>query len=511
MKMERTKNASRNIFFGIILKVYQVLVPFAMRTAMIYFMGVQYLGLNGLFTSILQVLNLAELGVGSAMVFSMYEPVAEDDNVTICALLKLYKTYYSVIGSVIAIIGIAVTPLIPQLISGDAPAGMNIYILYLLNLGATVLSYWMFAYKSSILQVFQRNDIISKVQLVTGSVQYLLQFLVLWLFRNYYLYVIVMLVTQTANNIITANVTSRFYPQYRPEGKLDSSEIKVIRQRIKDLFTSKIGSVVVNSADTIVISAFLGLTVLAVYQNYYFILTAIIGFIEVIFSACTAGIGNSLVTESKEKNFNDLKVFTFIIAWIAGFCTCCLLNLYQPFMKAWVGEGLMLDFTAVVCFCIYFMIYEINRVLNTYKDAAGIWHKDRFRPLVTAMGNLGMNLVLVQFLGIYGVLLSTVLSTICVGMPWLLQNLFEEIFEKKNLGSYLKQLVAYIGVVFLVCVICYEICRFLCFSTVATIVVRLLVCCVVPNILFWTFYHRTEVFSDSLKLVRRIVGRKQNE
>ena len=122
-----------------------------------------------------------------------------------------------------------------------------------------------------------------------------------------------------------------------------------------------------------------------------------------------------------------------------------------------------------------------------------------------------MNLVLVQFLGIYGVLLSTVLSTICVGMPWLLQNLFEEIFEKKNLGSYLKQLVAYIGVVFLVCVICYEICRFLCFSTVATIVVRLLVCCVVPNILFWMFYHRTEVFSDSLKLVRRIIGRKQNE
>ena len=139
-KIERTKNASRNIVFGVILKAYQILVPFLMRTAMIYLMGVQYLGLNSLFTSILQVLNLAELGVGSAMVYSMYKPIAEDDDTTICALMKLYRTYYRVIGLVIAVVGCVLTPFIPHLIKSDVPAGLNIYILYLLNLGATVLS-----------------------------------------------------------------------------------------------------------------------------------------------------------------------------------------------------------------------------------------------------------------------------------------------------------------------------------------------------------------------------------
>ena len=178
-KIERTRNASRNIFFGIILKVYQILIPFMMRTAMIYLMGVQYLGLNSLFTSILQVLNLAELGVGSAMVYSMYKPIAEDDNITICALMKLYRLYYSVIGLIIAFFGMLLTPFIPKLISGNIPNNINIYFLYLLNLGATVLSYWLFAYKNSILQAYQRTDIVSKVTLVTNTIQYGLQIFVL--------------------------------------------------------------------------------------------------------------------------------------------------------------------------------------------------------------------------------------------------------------------------------------------------------------------------------------------
>ena len=177
-KIERTKNATRNIIFGVILKAYQIIVPFLMRTAMIYLMGVQYLGLNSLFTSILQVLNLAELGVGSAMIYSMYKPIAEDDNATICALMKLYKTYYRIIGLVIAVIGCALTPFIPKLISGDVPDNLNIYLLYLLNLGATVLSYWLYAYKNCILQAHQRVDIVSKVSLVTSTIQYALQLLV---------------------------------------------------------------------------------------------------------------------------------------------------------------------------------------------------------------------------------------------------------------------------------------------------------------------------------------------
>ena len=301
MKIERTKNASRNILFGVILKLYQIIVPFLMRTAMIYLMGVQYLGLNSLFSSVLQVLNLAELGVGSAMVYSMYKPIAEDDNTMVCALMRLYKIYYRVIGFVIAFIGCILTPFVPKLISGEIPIDINIYVLYLLNLGATVLSYWLYAYKNCILQAYQRTDIISKVSLVTSTIQYFVQLLILWIFKNYYLYVLVMLVMQAFTNVLIAGYAHKLYPQYKPYGNVNENDRKVINRQIRDLCTSKIGTIIYDSADTIVISAFLGLTILAIYQNYFFILNAITGLIAVIFSSCMAGIGNSIIIETKEK------------------------------------------------------------------------------------------------------------------------------------------------------------------------------------------------------------------
>ena len=197
-----------------------------------------------------------------------------------------------------------------------------------MNLGATVLSYWLFAYKNSILQAHQRVDVVSKVTLVTSTIQYGLQLFVLWAFHNYYLYVIVMLATQALTNIVAAICADKLYPQFKPRGKVDKILVQRINQRIKDLFTSKIGAIIYDSADTIVISAFLGLTVLAVYQNYFYILNSITGLITVVFVACTAGIGNSIVVESKEKNYQDLNKFTFIITWVAGFCSVCLLCIY---------------------------------------------------------------------------------------------------------------------------------------------------------------------------------------
>ncbi len=508
MKIERTKNAARNIFFGILIKACQIIVPFLMRTVMIYFMGIQYLGLNSLFTSVLQVLNLAELGVGSAMVYSMYKPIAEDDHKTICALMRLYKIYYRVIGGIIAIVGLSLTAFISYLINGDVPEGVNIYALYLLNLGATVLSYWLMSYKSSVLYAYQRTDVISKVALLTNSVQYILQLLAIGLIGNYYIYIIIMLGTQAATNILTAFVATKLYPDCVPEGELDRQSINQINRRIRDLFTSKIGAVVVNSADTIVISAFLGLSMLAIYQNYYFVLSSVIGFVSIIFNACTAGIGNSIVVETKEKNFNDLKKLTFLIAWIAGFCASCFLCLFQPFMKIWVGEELKLPYNAVICFCIYYFVYEINQLLNTYKDAGGIWHEDRFRPLVTALVNLGMNLVMVQFWGIYGIILSTVLSMLFVGMPWLLHNLFTTLFEKKQFAGYFRSLLFYAAISFMTCGITAFICNFIRFGEWATFFVRAMVCCVVPNMIFFVMYHKMPEFRFTVELIDKITKGK---
>lgn len=507
-KIERTKNATRNIIFGVILRAYQIIVPFLMRTAMIYLMGVQYLGLNSLFTSVLQVLNLAELGVGFAMIYSMYRPIAEDDNTTICALMKLYRTYYRLIGLIIAVVGCILTPFIPKLISGDIPQGINIYILYLLNLGATVLSYWLFAYKNSILQAHQRTDIVSKVTLITNTIQYVLQLFVLWIFKNYYLYVIVMLVTQALTNIVTAIMADKIYPQFKPKGELHKEEIHQINQKIRDLFTAKLGGVVVGSADTIVISAFLGLTTLAVYQNYYFIMNSICGFITVIFSAITAGIGNSLVTESSEKNYNDFKKFTFIICFILCICCCCFVGLYQPFMKLWVGKKFMLSFSFVILFCILFYCLELAMVWATVKDAAGLWHSDRFRPLIGACANLIMNIVLVQVIGLYGIILSTVFSYIFISMPWLIHNLFKFLYNE-SLKVYLKDLSMYILVAILATTITTIICRKITFVGIFELVFKGIISIIIPVSIEILCYRKKEEFKESIKLVKKMLKKGQ--
>ena len=508
LKMERAKNATRNIIFGTVLKMYQIVIPFFMRTAMIFLLGIEYLGLNGLFASILQVLNLAELGVGTAMVFSMYKPITEDDGQRICALMHLYKVYYRFIGGLILIAGLLLCPFVPRLIKNGIPGDMNIYILYLLNLAATVLSYWLFAYKNSLLQAYQRSDVISKITLVTNTATYILQFLLLFLFRNYYYFLMTSLMLQAVNNIVTSFVADKMFPDYRAKGRLPKDQVKEINHRIRDLFTSKLGTVIVNSSATLIISAFLGLTALAIYQNYFYLISSAIGFVTVIFSSCTAGIGNSIITETEEKNFRDLKKFTFLIAWIAGFCTCSFLCLFQPFMKLWVGEELMLGFSAVICFCVYFFLYEVNHLLITYKDAAGIWHEDRYRPLVTALTNLILSMILIQFWGIYGVLLSSFCSILLVGMPWLLHNLFTVLF-KRNQWEYIKGLLRYTLVTAFVCVITYWVSDRLPKNGLLWFVVQGAVCFTVSNVLFLIIYYRLEEFSEMKRLIARVSAKMQ--
>ena len=502
--MNRTQNATRNKVFGVILKLYQILLPFTMRTAMIYLMGVEYLGLNSLFTSILQVLNLAELGVGSAMVYSMYKPIAENDKATICALLKLYKKYYFFIGLIIACVGALLTPLIPKLISGDIPGQLNIYILYLLNLAATVMTYWLFAYKNSLLQAYQRSDVASKITILTTTLQYAIQLVILWLFHNYYLYIIVMLFTQAMANVITAIAASRLYPDMEPNGNLPDKTVKTINQRIKDLFTAKLGATIVNSADTIVISAFLGLTVLAMYQNYYFIMSSVMGILTVVFSSCLAGVGNSMVTESADKNYNDFRILTFLINWIVTVCMCCFATVYQPFIELWVGKDYIFDEIVVALFCIYFYLVTMQQVNGMYKDAAGVWHQDRFRPLVAAIVNLIFNVIFVQFWGIYAILLSTIVSYVFVSIPWMISNVFKYVFHR-SLRQFVKEVVVYFFVACIVTFLCWISCRATSGMLLwEQIIINLILSVILSNIVMFVIYKENKYYNQMIELVDKI-------
>ena len=245
---------------------------------------------------------------------------------------------------------------------------------------------------------------------------------------------------------------------------------------------------------------------MAIYQNYYYIITAIIGIVSVIFTSCSAGIGNSLVVESEEKNYNDLKKFSFIIIWISCICTTCLLSLFQPFMKWWVGEELLLPISCVILLCIYYYIYEINYLLNAYKDSAGIWHKDRFRPLITAMSNLVLNLILVNIIGLYGVILSTVLTMLIIGMPWLVHNLFTEVF-KRRAKEYVFNLLKYTVTVVICVVVSYFVCSFISGYNILLLMLRGVICLVISNIIWILSYRKSDEMAGTINIVKRILKR----
>ena len=507
MKIQRTKNAARNVVFGVLYKSYITIVPFFIRTAIIYFLGVQYLGLNGIFASILNVLNLAELGVGEAMVFSMYKPIAEDDAPTISALMNLYRKYYRLIGLVIGALGLLLLPFLRYLIKDELPRDVNLYILYLMYLSVTVLSYWLYAYKGALLRAHQRSDVTSKITIAVVTSKYLFQFLALILTRNYYLFTIALIATQILQNIVTAKVVDRLYPDYQPRGELPPEKIKEIGGRIRDLFTVKISTVVVTSADAVVVSAFLGLHTLAIYQNYFIILTSVTGMMEILFSACLAGIGNSIVVESKEKNYRDIKKMTLITAWAAGFCTCCLLCLYQPFMRIWMNHNadLMLGSGEVICFCVYFFFIQMNRVICTYKDAAGIWHQTRFVPLANAVVNLTLNLILVQFWGLYGVLLSTVIAYAVIEIPLFSYNLFLTVFDPSGMKEYFRNLLYYVAVTLVSCGITLAACLPFKMNDIALLFVRGSICILIPNVIYYMAYRRKEEFAGCVQTINYVV------
>ena len=503
MKLDRTKNATRNIVFDGALEMMNMLFPFAIRSVMLHYLGTEYLGLNGLFKSLLMFLNLAELGVGSAMVFSMYKPIAEDDTFTICALLRLYRTLYRIIGLAIAAVGLLLMPVLRNLIKGDLPAGMNLYILYLMNLGNTVMTYWLFAYKSSLLQAHQRRDVISKVSLAVRLTEYVLKILILVYTRNYYLYLSVQLLCQLAVNLLTAVCATKMYPRYVPEGKLSKEKTLDVFRRVRDLFTSKLSATVFDAADTLVISAFMGLTALALYQNYYFIITALRMMLVVVLNACMAGVGNKLVMESKEANYRDLEKISLLFLWVLGASSSMLLCMYQPFIRVWMGEDNMLAVGLVFCFVIYYYSMGANKLINMFKDAAGIWRVDRWRPLTAALVNLGLNLATVQWLGLYGVLLSSVFSIVFIQIPWLFHNLFREVFPRQCMGKYIQLFCSLTAVALASCGASWFICGLFTLNVWATLFLNAAVSFLVPNLCCFAVYGRNPVFRESLLQLKR--------
>ena len=505
MNNSRIKNATRNISYGFINKMIALFFPFLMKTVIIRTMGSQYLGLNGLFTSILQVLNLAELGFSSAVVFSMYKPITENNKSEICALLNLYKKIYRVIGVVILLVGITLLPFLTNLISGSYPNEVNIYFLYIIYLLNTALTYFLFAYKTALLVAHQRSDVVSNIQSIVSIFQYIVQIMVLVIFKNYYLYLFIMVMSTIINNLMCSLRVDKMYPDYKCSGDITETAKKDIRKRVSGLMVQKVCATTRNSLDCVFISAFLGLDAVAIYSNYYSLIAALIGIMSIVTTAMLAGVGNSIVIENKEKNYKDMNKFNYIYMWLSGWLTICLVCLYQPFMKIWMGQEYMYPFSVVVLLCIYFYSLKMGDIRAAYSDAKGLWWENRYRAIAESIMNILLNFVLGKLLGIHGIILGTLISLLVINFGYGSQILFKYYFDEHTVREYFGKHFVYAIVTSCIAVVTYFVVMFIKLDNVVGLGIKAIICVVVPNIIYFLIYRKTKIFSESVILFEKII------
>ncbi|MCD7862150.1 MAG: polysaccharide biosynthesis protein [Lachnospiraceae bacterium] len=482
MIIERTKNTFRGSLWGFIQKVSSILLPFVTRTIIIKKLGIDYVGLNSLFSSVLQVLSLSELGFSTAIVYCMYKPIAEDDIDTVNGLICYLKKIYKIVGLVITALGLMVLPFLQNLISGDIPGQLNIYILYVIYLANTSISYFLLGYKTAVLNALQRNDIQNIIVFITTALLYILQIVSLLIYPNYYVYVFLIPLTTLVNNIITSVVVDKMYPQFTGKGTI-SKELRLdIRKRLFPLLGTKIGGIMVSSADTIVISTFLGLELVGIYNNYYYIENSVAAILLIFLNSTQAGIGNLLVKDSNDKIVNVYNRMNIIDAGLVCVCTSCLLSLYQPFMMIWVGSDLLVENGIMFLFCIYFYIFIIQRVNILFKDAAGIWREDLLREYSVNILNIVLNIVLITKCGLYGVIGSSVLAW-GISLPWSIYNVCKYIIHE-NPFSIIKKQGRFFAVTIIAAFTSYYVCSLLPQEGVLLLFLRGIICCIISILVF---------------------------
>ena len=408
--MSRTQNVIRNIRWGIVQKIVSIVLPFIVRTVLIYTLSTSYAGLDGLFTSVLTVLSLAELGLSNAIAYEMYKPVAEGDEKKICALLNVYRKAYLVIGCIILGLGLIAMPFMPFLIEGEVPGDINLYVLFLIYLLKTVISYFFYGYKACILSVNQREDVISKVSIVSRTLLQVLQCVILLIFRNYYMFIIVLPVFAVLENLLNNFWAKKLYPNYVPKGTIDPVDLKSLKKRVSGLLIWKIGSSTRNSLDSIAVSMFLGLVTVAIYNNYWYIIAGVSSVLSVVLTSMLASVGNKVAVDTPEANYKDFHRFQFIYMWIVGWFTICMLCLYQPFMIQWMGTGRIFPTIHMILFCYLFFMLKQGDINSVYYQAAGLWWEGKWRSIIEAVSNLILNFVLGYYFGVIGIIMATIVS-----------------------------------------------------------------------------------------------------
>ena len=414
-KVSRTTNTLLNFTSSIGGQFLAIIVHFITRTVFIATLGKEYLGINGLFSNILSMLSLAEFGVGSAILFKLYDPIAKNNHHRITVLMKFYKNAYRAIGCAVAIIGISLIPFLPLLISDyDRLSALNInaVLIYCLFLFKTVSSYLFFAYRSAIIKADQKEYLINLISYLFTIGTAIVQITCLYLFHDFIIYVLILIIQIVGQNILCAILSDRMYPYIREKvsDTIDRAEIRDIIKDCGALFLYKLNGVVLKATDNIVISVFMGLEAVGEYSNYYILYTTLNTLFAKVYNAVSHSLGNLHTGDDRKHEYKIFEAVMLITAILGGTAFIGIFVCADELVLSWIGSEWLIaqPFSFLMGLELYTLSFRI--ALSKYRTTMGLFQQAKWRPLFGMIINLSVSVLLVQYWGICGVLVGTIMA-----------------------------------------------------------------------------------------------------
>ena len=504
MKSERKKSSFKNMITAVSSNVLTIIVGLVAQAVFIKILGSEYLGLNGLFSNVISMLGIVELGMGSAIIYNMYKPIAENDHEKIKSLMHFYKKSYLIITLIISIIGIMIIPFIKYIVDIESvTVDVNVYLVYILFLLETICSY-ILSYKRSMLYADQKEYITNIIHMGYTIIVNTMQLTFLYFTHDYYLYLIIKVIMRLVENIVISSYVNRRYSYLLDNNvtKLDSKTEKDIFQKIKALFFHKIGGFIVSGTDNIIISKYLGLVTVGLYSNYYMIINAVQTVINHIIQATRASVGNLLVTESKTKQFDIFNKIRFVNFWISCFSSICIFIIMDSFITIWIGYKFVLPTKVLLVLVINFFIVSSRSTYGAFKEAAGIFYEDRFVPIIESLLNIVLSIIFVKKFGLMGVFMGTVASGLvlwCYSYPkYVYKNLFG-----RSYYDYIKETIYYLIVFVLIAGFSYSLAILISLENVyLQFISNVLIALIVPNVIMLLLFSKDENFKYFINMLK---------
>lgn len=509
----RSSNSIKNAIVAMVMNLVTIVIGFIAQRIFIDVLGTEYLGINGLFINVLSMLGIIELGLGSAIIYHLYKPIAEKDTEKIKSLMLFYKTGYRVIALLVTVIGLLIIPFIGFIV-GEVTITENIVYIYILFLIDIVASY-LLSYKRSILYANQQTYIVNVIHIGYIIIMNVAQLMALIITKNYILYLWIKIICRVLENIVITVVANRKYQFIKNNNAkpLEKKMKKSIFTKVRGLVYHKVGTFIVLGTDNIIISTFLGVTTVGLYSNYNLIMQALSNLFSQVFNSITASVGNLLVENNRKKSYDIYKNMLFLNSWIFAFASSGLLCILEPFVKMWIGSEFLLPFEVLVVLVINFYMQGMRKTSNTFKEAAGIFYEDRYVPLWESGVNVVMSIVLVKIFGLIGVFMGTIISTFVIFFYSYPKFVYKPLF-KRSCKQYIKDYILYIAIATISVTITYLITSNIHIDIlILQIITNLIMVCIIPNMIHLVVFYKTSQFQYYKKLLKNIINsywRKEN-